>query len=159
MSAARPPVAGCSSVSSTPWSMRVENLLDGPLAEGPLAENGGLLMVLEAGGDDLAGRGGCLVDEHGDRKPADRSVAAGPMLVEDAAVAIAGRHDQPRRDRLRRRSASAARPDRGTCRRPRSPPAAVRRDCPQIDDQTLHPLVDHEETTAARMPRSDRRRS
>ena len=69
-------VAGDGQLEDAVAVLELEDVLDRPLAVGPLADDRGPVVVLEAGRDDLGGRGRVLVDQDDHRE-----VFVGPVLL------------------------------------------------------------------------------
>ncbi len=71
-----------------------QNVLHGPFAVAPRSHDRRAIVVLQAGGDDLAGTGRVAVDQHGDRfARVDQRSGIGIETVFDLATAGPGRND------------------------------------------------------------------
>ena len=123
--AAGTPVAGGGELQRPQASFQENDFLNGSLAEGPLADDHGPVVVLETGGHDLAGAGTSLVDQHGDGEAA---VGAGPgclVLSLDLLAAVARGDDHAGIDQQ----------VAGPHGRAEQPAGIV----PQVQDQPPHP--------------------
>ncbi len=130
--------------SSAPPASQVDHLLEDALAVGARADDGGEVVLLERGGDDLGGRGGVAVDRARRsamalERVAGRVVASCPG-VRPSVVTIGAVLDEDRCRPARPRRAGRRRCRAGRRRGPRPPSApasrsrrAARRGAPAVN--------------------------